>query len=89
MNICRPAAIVLVISTLGIILDIYLFGFLFFELIKNVIVTTIIVFITNWTLLIVTINLLLLFSSIYLIKNKNAGIGKNFIEEEKQNRNKN
>ena len=98
MNICRPATILLVISILGIIFDIYLFGFYIFEFIKNVIATTIIVFITNWTCykvgygwiswLIVVINLLMLLSFIYLIKNKNTGIGKKFIEKEKQNRNK-
>jgi len=97
MNICRPATIVLIISILGTILDIYLFGFLISEFLKNIIFTAVIVFITNWSCyklgyswiswLIVIINLVLLFSFIYLIKNKNTGIGKNVIEEEKKNRN--
>jgi hypothetical protein len=97
MNICRPATIVLIISILGIILDIYLFGFLISEFLKNIIFTAVIVFITNWSCyklgyswiswLIVIVNLVLLFSLVYLIKNKNTGIGKNVIEEEKKNRN--
>jgi hypothetical protein len=98
MNICRPATIFIIISILGILLDIYLFGFYIFEFIKNIIFTTIIVFITNWICLkrgyswiswiIVIINLLLLFSIIFLIKNKNTKFGKGIIEKEMQNRNK-
>ena len=97
MNICRPAIILLVISILGLILDIYIFGFYIFEFLKNIIFTAIIVFITNWicykigyswiSWLIVIINLLLLLLFIFLIKNKNTKIGKNIIETEKQYRN--
>jgi len=98
MNICRPATIVLGISILGIIFDIYLLGFNVIEFFKNIIFTAIIVFITNWrcykvgytwiSWLIVIINLLLLFSVVYLIKNKNTEFGKTVIEEENKNRNK-
>ena len=64
----------------------------------NIIFTVIIVFITNWSCykvgynwiawVIVIINLLALFSFIYLIKNKNSEIEKELIKEEKKNRNK-
>ena len=96
MNICLPAIIVLIISILGTVFDIYLFGFYIFEFIKSIIFTIIIVFITNWicyknyykwiSWLIVIINLLLLFSFMYLIKIKDGEFGKNFIENVKQNK---
>jgi hypothetical protein len=98
MNICRPATIVLGISILGIIFDIYLFGFYVIEFLKNIIFAALIVIITNWTCyklgyswiawLIVIINLLLLLFQLYLIKNKNTGFGKTVIDEENKNRNK-
>ena len=97
MNICRPAAIVLVISILGIALDSYLVGFNIIEFIKNIVFSIIFVFITNWSCykvgytwiswVIVIINLLALFSLIYFVKNKNSENVKYIIEEEKQNRN--
>jgi uncharacterized protein YacL len=97
MNICLATIIFLIISFLGIITDIYIFGFYFTEFIKNIIITLIIAFITNWACytlcynwvswLIVIINLFLLFAIIYLASNKNEEIGKTIIEEEKQNRN--
>jgi hypothetical protein len=96
MNICLPAIILLIISILGIVFDIYLFGFYIFEFLKNIIFTIIIVFITNWicyknnykwiSWLIVIINLLLLFSVMYLIKIKDGEFGKNFIENVNRNK---
>ena len=89
MRICLPAIIVRVVCILGIIVDIYIFGFYIFEFLKNVLFTIGIVLLTNWICyswiawLIVIINILLLFSFIYLIKTKNAEI-----EKEKQNRKK-
>ena len=98
MDICRIAKVVLIISVIGIICDIYLFGFYISTFLINIIFTIIIVFITNWSCyklgynwvawLIVIINLLGLISIIYLIKNKNTEIEKKLIEEEKKNRNK-
>jgi hypothetical protein len=99
MNICRLAIFVLLISFLGILFDIYIFGFNVFEFLKNILYTIIIVFITNWSChslsynwiawFIVFINILLLFSIIFLMKTKNKEIVKQIIEEEKQKRNNN
>ena len=98
MDICPLATAVLVISFLGVICDIYIFGFYISSILMNIIFTVIIVFITNWSCykvgynwiawVIVIINLLALFSFIYLIKNKNSEIEKELIKEEKKNRNK-
>lgn len=98
MDICPLATAVLVISFLGVICDIYIFGFYISSILMNIIFTVIIVFITNWSCykvgynwiawVIVIINLLALFSFIYLIKNKNSDIEKKLIEEEIRNRNK-
>jgi len=89
MRICLPAIIVRVVCILGIIIDIYIFGFYIFEFLKNVLFTIGMVLLTNWicyswiSWLIVIINILLLFSFIYLIKTKNTEI-----EKEKENRKK-
>jgi hypothetical protein len=98
MSICPLATAVLIISIIGIICDIYLFGFYISTILTNIIFTIIVVFITNWSCykvgynwiawIIVIINLLALFSFVYLIKNKNTDIEKKLIEEEKKNRNK-
>ena len=98
MDICPLATAVLLISFLGVICDIYIFGFYISSILINIIFTVIIVFITNWSCykvgynwiawVIVIINLLVLFSFIYLIKNKNSEIEKKLIEEEIRNRNK-
>jgi hypothetical protein len=98
MVICPLATAVLIISVLGIICDIYLFGFYISSILMNIIFTIIAVFITNWSCykvgynwiawVIVFINLLGLFAIIYLVKNKNTEVEKKLIEEEKKNRNK-
>jgi len=97
MDICPLAKAVLIISIIGVICDIYIFGFYISTILTNIIFTIIVVFITNWSCykvgynwiawVIVIINLLALFSFIYLIKNKNSDIEKKVIEEEKRNRN--
>lgn len=86
MNLCRPAFIVLILSILGTICDIFYFGFIVSSLLENIIFTIMIVLITNWSCykigykwiswMIVIINLLLLLLFFYLIKNKNTEIGK-------------
>jgi hypothetical protein len=96
MNICLATIFFLIISFLGIITDIYIFGFYTLELIKNIIFTIIVAFITNWACytvccnwvswVIVIINLFFLFTIIYLVSNKNEEIGKTIIEKEKQRR---
>jgi len=85
MKLCLPTTIFLLISFLGISLDIYFFGFSTFEFIQNIIYTIVVVFITNWSCskigykwiawLIVIINLIAL-SGFMFLKQNNAKIEK-------------
>jgi hypothetical protein len=98
MDICPLATAVLIISIIGVICDIYIFGFYISSILVNIIFTIIAVLITNWSCykvgynwiawVIVIINALGLITIIYLIKNKNSEIEKHLIEEEKRNRSK-
>ena len=49
MEICWSAKIVLVISILAILFDIFFFGFYVVDLLQSIIFTAIIIFITNWS----------------------------------------
>jgi len=98
MDICPLAKAVLIISIIGVICDIYIFGFYISSILLNIIFSIIAVFITNWSCykvgynwiawVIVIIHFLGLIAIIYLIKNINSDIEKKLIEEEKRNRNK-
>lgn len=96
MELCAIARVVLLISILGIITDSYLFGISFLSLVANVLMTVLIVWITNWSCysegynwiawVIVIINVFAFISLMYVIKYKNSEEVKKLIEEEKNNR---
>lgn len=96
MELCVIARFVILISILGILCDIYLFGLSFLSLVLNILMTAVIVWVTNWSCfsegynwiawLIVIVLFFSLTSLIYIIKNKNKEDVKKVIEEEKKNR---
>lgn len=95
MEICWSAKIVLVISILAILFDIFFFGFYVVDLLLNIIFTAIIIFITNWscyklgysynliTWSILIFHILLLLSILFLLKYKNTEVVREIIEAEK------
>ena len=95
MEICWSAKIVLVISILAILFDIFFFGFYVVDLLQSIIFTAIIIFITNWscyklgysynliTWSIVIFHILLLLSILFLLKYKNTEVVREIIEAEK------
>lgn len=98
MKICWSAKIVLVISILVILFDIYVFGFYIVDFLLNIIFTAIILFITNWscyklgysynliTWSILIFHILLFVSMLFFFKYKNTEVVKEIIEAEKKNR---
>jgi hypothetical protein len=98
MELCAIARFVLLISILGVIGDIYLFGVSFLSLVVNVLGSVFLIWLTNWACfsegynwlawLIVIVLFFSLISLIYIIKNKDKEDIKKMIEEEKKDRDK-
>ena len=98
MELCVIARFVILISILGILCDIYLFGLSYLSLVLNILMTVVIVWVTNWSCfsegynwiawIIVIVLLFSLISLIYIIKNKNKEDVKKVIEEERKKREK-
>jgi len=92
MEFCWFAVIVLILSILGILFDIYTIGFSIVKFLINVIFTVLVVYITNWSCystkysyiawLMVIIHIVAMVLSIILI---NTDFGKELIIAEKQN----
>ena len=94
MEICWLASIVLILSILGILIDINIFGFSAVYFLINAIFTVLIVYITNWSCysnkynyiawLMLYIHIILMILSIILV---NTDFGRDIIDAERQNRN--
>lgn len=98
MELCFSAQIVILLSIIGISLDIYLAGMSFVSFFIDILVSAIFVFMVNWAcfregytwliFLILIINMIGIITIAYLIKNKNKEDVSKFIQEERKKRGK-
>jgi hypothetical protein len=93
MEFCWLATIVLILSILGILFDISIFGFSAVYFLVNTMFTVLVIFITNWSCYskkygyiawgMVVIHIILILLSIVIAS---TDFGKDIIDAEKQNR---
>jgi len=96
MEVCILAKIVFLLSVIIVSLDIYMFGISTFTMVSNILFTTFLVFITNWSCynqsknwvawIIVIFSVLSLALLMYFIHNQTDNEIKQLIEEEKKSR---
>ena len=96
MGLCALAITVLLLSMVGILMDIYLFGSSILALIINVLVTCLFVGITNWSCynqtynwlawIIVIVSLFSVMATAYFVKNRKKESVKKILEQERKDR---
>jgi len=96
MELCFLAKVVLLLSIIGISLDIFLFGFSILSFLFNIFFVGLFVWITNWSCykegynwiawLIVILTFITFVTSLFIFKNRNNEEVKKIVEEEKKQR---